>query len=819
MTILNLRKQLATAEDMVKVLNREKWQDKKAANKIMEERMKVANMKVASAKETANRAMKEAAIERAHATKAIRAERLNSQTLMKSKETHHNQSVERLKQKYHTTLAHKEKETAAVLQKHDKLLHQMDVDWIKQQSRMTEIEKERIKLQSKVWEQKKVAATKADERKTRFAKVKHAMDTEINELRSRISEVEDEVRTSQNDIKMTKAEMHRLKSSSQTRLNKLQESQEKLRELRDVLADEYTTKLEIEGQLKVEQDRVRDLEEEVQDLMEAIHNCVPRMIKKVPRKGGGLTWPRFVVEIILELLSHRTPPSCIAANILSISSLLNPNYNVVEELPATNYIRECRSVLGYITKTLAVFQLAKEKSWKQLFTDGTTRRGLDIENLVIGVMTDGGFKCITVSTSVMPEDQSAVSCKDSILHTFKEGRRLLKMWRDTTVNMFPGQTALIDDIPSPNELNIGKLHDGGSVMTDNCDKAKKERRLLSESIKEAAVQMGIAEDQIKVFELACWHHLRNVWFGAVTRAVSNELNDELQDYLVEIPPQARISTEIVEILRKVEKECSGQANYKKGHGDELHHWLNTYHPGEYFYPFARALGGSRQDLGLEGSPALYMNLRLLVPWLNDRMCIKQDNILQKCLYHLLCSVEVISMIRVLSILHVAVCIPMRWLTGNTEDLEGFDFSMLDMGAACELLEHAMVDVAETPELFLDEDFMMNIFSDLKNKVDPFADYLNYMFTEKSSHPIGGSRTQDDKVLPYDILIAELFYPVRNENRQTHNLSIRLGELIADTMLIELRDKSKNTWEYLSSCDGRYSKKTLQRMIDRKPWGL
>ena len=253
------------------------------------------------------------------------------------------------------------------------------------------------------------------------------MDTEINELRSRIYEVEDEVRTLQNDIKMTKAEIHRLKSSSQTRLNKLQDSQEKLRELRDVLADEYATKLEIEGQLKVEQDRVRDLEEEVQSLMETIHNCAPRMIKKVPRKGGGLTWPMFVVEIILELISHRTPSSCIAANILNVSSSLNPNYNVVEELPATNYIHECRSVLGYITTTLATFQLAQEKSWKQLFTDGTTRRGLDIENLVIGVMTDGGFKCITVSNSVMPEaeDQSAVSCKYSILHTFKEGRRLL----------------------------------------------------------------------------------------------------------------------------------------------------------------------------------------------------------------------------------------------------------------------------------------------------------------------------------------------------------------------------------------------------------
>ena len=118
---------------------------------------------------------------------------------------------------------------------------------------------------------------------------------------------------------------------------------------------------------------------------------------------------------------------------------------------------------------------------------------------------------------------------------------------------------------------------------------------------------------------------------------------------------------------------------------------------------------------------------------------------------------------------------MRWLTGNTEDLGGFDFVRLDMGVACKILENTMVDVAETPESFLDEDFMMNIFSGLQNKVDPFADYLKYMFREKSRNPIGGSRMQDDQILSYTILIAELFYPVRTENHQTHHLSIRLGE--------------------------------------------
>ena len=118
-----------------------------------------------------------------------------------------------------------------------------------------------------------------------------------------------------------------------------------------------------------------------------------------------------------------------------------------------------------------------------MFTDGTTRHGLDRENLAIVVMTNGRFKCITVSQSVMLEYQSAVSCKYSILHTFKDVRCLFKTLRETTANMFPGQSELVNGIPSPNKLHMGKLHDGGSVMSDNCDKIKNEMLLLSEAIK------------------------------------------------------------------------------------------------------------------------------------------------------------------------------------------------------------------------------------------------------------------------------------------------------------------------------------------------
>ena len=72
----------------------------------------------------------------------------------------------------------------------------------------------------------------------------------------------------------------------------------------------------------------------------------------------------------------------------------------------------------------------------------------------------------------------------------------------------------------------------------------------------------------------------------------------------------------------------------------------------------------------------------------------------------------------------------------------------------------LVRVENTSELFIDEDFMMNIFFDFQTKVDTFADSLNYMSMKKSSKPIGGSRKQVDTAVSYDGVIAEICYPVQ-----------------------------------------------------------
>ena len=100
---------------------------------------------------------------------------------------------------------------------------------------------------------------------------------------------------------------------------------------------------------------------------------------------------------------------------------------------------------------------------------------------------------------------------------------LLQKWRDVTERMYPGRADLLvpeTGLPEKSGLTLDKLGEGGGVMTDGCDKAHKERRIVVQMIKEKYLALGRTPDSFKVFELDCWDHARNVWFGAATRHLS-----------------------------------------------------------------------------------------------------------------------------------------------------------------------------------------------------------------------------------------------------------------------------------------------------------
>ena len=90
--------------------------------------------------------------------------------------------------------------------------------------------------------------------------------------------------------------------------------------------------------------------------------------------------------------------------------------------------------------------------------------------------------------------------RDSILWSLQTGRQMLDIWRDLTSRMHLNWPDLLARIPQANGLTIVKIADGGWVMTDNCNAARKYCMLIVKTINQIAEEEGIPKEQIQVFE-------------------------------------------------------------------------------------------------------------------------------------------------------------------------------------------------------------------------------------------------------------------------------------------------------------------------------
>ncbi len=123
------------------------------------------------------------------------------------------------------------------------------------------------------------------------------------------------------------------------------------------------------------------------------------------------------------------------------------------------------------------------------------------------------------------------------------------------------------------------------------------------------------------------------------------------------------------------------------------YYKNEFHLTTYLYPLVRACGGTRQDLSVEGAPSILMNLPLYLQFPNWRMgaCgTAGDGILATNLYIYLQSVEVVALFRVPFILHILICMPVRWLASKTAELSDYDFGHYDMGKALDMLDRSIL---------------------------------------------------------------------------------------------------------------------------------
>ena len=111
-------------------------------------------------------------------------------------------------------------------------------------------------------------------------------------------------------------------------------------------------------------------------------------------------------------------------------------------------MRECRSTLRVLTGTLAGAEVAKQERVEQLFTDGTKRRQIDLENILIGYFSENGFRTIVLDSAVIPEEEDSESIRTSLLRTFDKAGDLLDKWRAKTAEMYPNEPELLECIPT-----------------------------------------------------------------------------------------------------------------------------------------------------------------------------------------------------------------------------------------------------------------------------------------------------------------------------------------------------------------------------------
>ena len=184
------------------------------------------------------------------------------------------------------------------------------------------------------------------------------------------------------------------------RLDLLNGMQSRLGALTDELAD-------TESNLVVETCRREQLER-----LQVIGKEIKRE-RTLGRRGGRARWPVHVVLLICELLTVGIPPSAISGT-LQVTHRAFKGCEL-RELPQPDFVRKCRTVLDNLNSMLAAKRLGEARTWHQLFTDGTTRRQIAFQNLVIGLVdSEDKFDSVIASSCIFVEDESSATQVEAI---------------------------------------------------------------------------------------------------------------------------------------------------------------------------------------------------------------------------------------------------------------------------------------------------------------------------------------------------------------------------------------------------------------------
>ncbi len=267
----------------------------------------------------------------------------------------------------------------------------------------------------------------------------------------------------------------------------------------------------------------------------------------------------------------------------------------------------------------------------------------------------------------------------------------------------------------------------------------------------------------------------------------------LRDSLNKIDSSFWVSTMFTAFARAYNKEFSLAANYSKGHGELFAEWMKEYYPGDLLF-HVESTHGSCQDIMFMAALLIAMNRWYNIEfldyclWMSD----KKDHVLQRSLFVVLLSMEMAAQAELLAIMYLSIMLPLQWLTGNTHLLLSYGWGARLMRCALDILREKVMLIEEYPQLILDENFMMNMFSTFFY-LTPFKEYLEFVFTKRKISVFACQSSA--KVIHMQMARLEHFNPQSKTIIETTTRVVELGTVAAVTLLQEFHDPKKASHKY------------------------
>jgi hypothetical protein len=284
--------------------------------------------------------------------------------------------------------------------------------------------------------------------------------------------------------------------------------------------------------------------------------------------------------------------------------------------------------------------------------------------------------------------------------------------------------------------------------------------------------------------------MRNIFLNEMSSAQAKHVAAELKPQMDTFSSWERMTTDYTQLLRAAYKEFHHGSAYYKGKGREFWVWLEAQHPKDFIMHFERAEGG-RQDLDFDAAIPLYIMRPYMVEFLYTLVFgADHSNILEDFLYISFCSVQFIAMTRANAIVDLLISRPLRWLAGNSYQLD--NWSPLDMNVAADLVDDVFEKAVLDGSVLLDS--TLDIFKTIGDTQPLFHAWREH--TLKMEHVLSadGSTTH----LKYKLARDELLNPIDRSNVVTRLKTIEYLEVQAAAALRKMHNPKLAIAKYLTS---------------------